>query len=541
MWRASRGRRGAPFHSAHHTARPGPRRAPPAARPPPPSSPLPARCHSEVARRRRPSARRSPTSPRRRLTAPFHDRKLIGHSERSGLTAAGLGNLGRTPKVPSRSPREAGMRSPRVAATNCPGRKDPLECISWSGFVRYARTSTTERAPSALRADRDPRLPRRPRRRARTRSCRRSRSASSCSTAPRAPRSRRRDLTAEDFGGPELEGCNENLVLTRPDVIRGIHDALPRAPAPTSSRPTPSAARRCARRVRPGATSACEINRAAAALAREAARGYRRRSGRASSPARWARRPRRSRSPAASPSTSCVEHFRVQALGPDRRRRRLPAARDLPGHAQRQGRRCSASSDAFARGRLARSRSLVSATIEPMGTMLAGQAVEALVRLARARATCSTLGLNCATGPEFMTDHLRTLAELARIPRRLRAQRRPARRGRPLPRDAGDARARARALPRRGLAQPRRRLLRHDAGAHRGARRSWRAGKRPRGRPRARAARSSPGIECVELDRRQPPAASSASAPTCIGSRKFKELIVAERVRGGRRDRRARR
>ena len=34
-----------------------------------------------------------------------------------------------------------------------------------------------------------------------------------------------RNLTAEDFGGPELEGCNENLVLTRPDVVRSIHEA----------------------------------------------------------------------------------------------------------------------------------------------------------------------------------------------------------------------------------------------------------------------------------------------------------------------------
>src|ERR1700693_4411544 len=31
------------------------------------------------------------------------------------------------------------------------------------------------------------------------------------------------NLTAADFGGPELEGCNENLVLTRPDVVLGIH------------------------------------------------------------------------------------------------------------------------------------------------------------------------------------------------------------------------------------------------------------------------------------------------------------------------------
>src|SRR6202050_3844434 len=31
------------------------------------------------------------------------------------------------------------------------------------------------------------------------------------------------NLTAEDFGGPQLEGCNENLVITRPDVVSTIH------------------------------------------------------------------------------------------------------------------------------------------------------------------------------------------------------------------------------------------------------------------------------------------------------------------------------
>ena len=33
------------------------------------------------------------------------------------------------------------------------------------------------------------------------------------------------NLTAEDFGGPVLEGCNENLVVTRPDVVKGVHKA----------------------------------------------------------------------------------------------------------------------------------------------------------------------------------------------------------------------------------------------------------------------------------------------------------------------------
>ena len=45
-------------------------------------------------------------------------------------------------------------------------------------------------------------------------------------------------LTADDFGGPDLEGCNELLVVTRPDVIAGPARRLPRGRAATSSRPT---------------------------------------------------------------------------------------------------------------------------------------------------------------------------------------------------------------------------------------------------------------------------------------------------------------
>jgi 5-methyltetrahydrofolate--homocysteine methyltransferase len=36
----------------------------------------------------------------------------------------------------------------------------------------------------------------------------------------------RHHLTAADFGGPALEGCNDHLVLTRPDVIQGIHESF---------------------------------------------------------------------------------------------------------------------------------------------------------------------------------------------------------------------------------------------------------------------------------------------------------------------------
>src|SRR5262249_34999420 len=54
---------------------------------------------------------------------------------------------------------------------------------------------------------------------------------------------------------------------------------------------------------------------------------------------------------------------------------------------------------------------VISVTIEPMGSMLAGQSIEAMwtsLRYAKPLA----FGMNCATGPEFMTDHIRTLGQL---------------------------------------------------------------------------------------------------------------------------------
>ncbi|PYO78581.1 MAG: methionine synthase [Gemmatimonadetes bacterium] len=36
----------------------------------------------------------------------------------------------------------------------------------------------------------------------------------------------RHNLSAEDFGGKALEGCNDHLVLTRPDVIQEIHESF---------------------------------------------------------------------------------------------------------------------------------------------------------------------------------------------------------------------------------------------------------------------------------------------------------------------------
>src|SRR5260221_4962950 len=54
---------------------------------------------------------------------------------------------------------------------------------------------------------------------------------------------------------------------------------------------------------------------------------------------------------------------------------------------------------------------LVSVTIEPMGSVLAGQPAGAMWASLR-HARPLGFGMNCATGPEFMTDHIRTLSSV---------------------------------------------------------------------------------------------------------------------------------
>ena len=57
---------------------------------------------------------------------------------------------------------------------------------------------------------------------------------------------------------------------------------------------------------------------------------------------------------------------------------------------------------------------MVSGTIEPMGTMLAGQTADAFCA-SILHADLLSIGLNCATGPEFMTDHIRTISEMSPV------------------------------------------------------------------------------------------------------------------------------
>ena len=210
--------------------------------------------------------------------------------------------------------------------------------------------------------------------------------------------------------------------------------------------------------------------------------GHRRRHLRSSSSSITTSRPRACTR--AAPTTSCSRPARTRATS-------RPA---LIGIERR-----------FDRGLRAHARSRSPGTIEPMGTMLAGQAVEALV------ASLEHLDL-LYIGPQLRHRprvHDRPPAHARRAWPRTRVACVP---NAGLPDEDGryletpEMLARdARALRDRGLAQPRRRLLRHDARAHRGAGARWRAGIEPRVPPHRRGAALVSGIDSLEIDDDTPP------------------------------------
>jgi 5-methyltetrahydrofolate--homocysteine methyltransferase len=209
-------------------------------------------------------------------------------------------------------------------------------------------------------------------------------------------------LGPDDFGGPQYEGCNEYLNLTRPDVIRGIHAAYLDAGADVISTNTFG----CAPYVLAEyglAERAHEITLAAARLARDAA-GDRFVLG------------------AMGPSTRSISVTRNVIFDEVREAYALQARALVEGGVDAlllETAQDTLNVKAATIGIRAVLAELgvdlplmISATIEPMGTMLAGQGVEALY-VALQHVGLLSIGLNCATGPEFMTDHLRTLASMA--------------------------------------------------------------------------------------------------------------------------------
>ncbi|MCM3664741.1 methionine synthase [Mesobacillus subterraneus] len=217
------------------------------------------------------------------------------------------------------------------------------------------------------------------------------------------------NLTAEDFGGEEYDGCNENLNLTAPEVIERIHREYFDSGADIVETNTF------------GATSlvlddydlgdkAYEINKAAAILARKAADTV-------SSPS-WPRFVAGSMGPTTKTLSvtggSSFEEmsaaYEEQVLG------LIDGGVDLLLLETSQDLlNVKSAYTGIQRAFKQRGKELplmISATIEPMGTTLAGQSIEAFY-ISVQHMNPIAIGLNCATGPEFMQDHLRSLSALS--------------------------------------------------------------------------------------------------------------------------------
>ncbi|MGH9013695.1 MAG: methionine synthase [Acidimicrobiia bacterium] len=218
-----------------------------------------------------------------------------------------------------------------------------------------------------------------------------------------------RDLTPDDFGGPDLEGCNEHVVLTRPDLIAEMHssffdvgvDAVETAtfgsfPVVLAEYGIPE--------------KTFELNEAAARIAREVASGY---------------------------STADRPRWVIGSIGPGTK---LPSL----GHISFADLRDSyelmvegllaggvdvllvetvqdllQGKAALAACRRATAKAgrevpiMVQVTMETTGRMLIGSEIGAALTALEAMRP-DVIGLNCATGPAEMTEHLRYLSQHGR-------------------------------------------------------------------------------------------------------------------------------
>jgi 5-methyltetrahydrofolate--homocysteine methyltransferase len=217
------------------------------------------------------------------------------------------------------------------------------------------------------------------------------------------------NLTAEDFGGELYDGCNEHLNLTAPDVIESIHTQYLQAGADIIETNTFGATSIVLDEYQL-ARKAYEINKAAARIARKAADRI--------STKDWPRFVAGSMGPTTKTLSvtggttfeALADAYEEQAIGL------------IDGNVDLLLLETSQDLLNVKAGFIGIQRAfektgkvlplMISGTIEPMGTTLAGQSIEAFY-ISVEHMKPIAVGLNCATGPEFMQDHIRSLANLA--------------------------------------------------------------------------------------------------------------------------------
>ncbi|MDC0834303.1 methionine synthase [Geitlerinema sp. CS-897] len=214
------------------------------------------------------------------------------------------------------------------------------------------------------------------------------------------------NLSAEDFGGPEYEGCNEYLVHTKPDAVAKVHRAFLEAGADVIETDTFGGTPFVLAEY-DLANKAYDLNKAAAKLAKDITAEY---------------------------STPDKPRFAAGSMGPGTK---LPSLGHIDFDTlhnaytiQAEGlydggvdlflvETCqdvlqikaalNAIEDVFAK-KGERRPIMVSVTIEDFGTMLVGSEIGAALTILEPY-NIDILGLNCATGPDLMKDHIRYLSE----------------------------------------------------------------------------------------------------------------------------------
>ncbi len=214
------------------------------------------------------------------------------------------------------------------------------------------------------------------------------------------------NLTADDFGGKELEGCNENLVLSSPEVVEKVHKSFLEAGCHVIETNTFGASSIVLDEY-DIADKAYEINKNAAFIAKKAAAKY---------------------------SSVDKPRFVAGSIGPTTK---LPTLGHIDFDELKQSYKeqiyglidggvdlllietcqdvLQIKSSLLASKEILESKNIdlplmVSITMETTGTMLVGSDIASALTILEPF-NIDILGLNCATGPEQMKDHIKYLSE----------------------------------------------------------------------------------------------------------------------------------
>ncbi|GAC1539604.1 MAG: methionine synthase [Vulcanimicrobiaceae bacterium] len=221
-------------------------------------------------------------------------------------------------------------------------------------------------------------------------------------------------LTDDDFGGARYHGCNEALVLTRPDLIRAVHEAYLAAGADVVETDSFTASRLKLDEYDLGDRTP-EINRAAAELARAACDA-------ASTPEKprfvaGSLGPTGMLISSSDPALSKITFDELADLYGEQARHLVDGGVDLllleTSQDLLEMKAAIAGITREFAGGLRRVPIQAQATLDVTGRMLLGTDIRAVTATLDALAI-DVIGLNCSTGPTHMRDAVRYLVENSR-------------------------------------------------------------------------------------------------------------------------------